>query len=62
MIKDGLQRLMTKEELQRLIKSNDNGIKHLNKKRAEIDRQIVDAYSAIKIYTQRLKDLENSII
>ena len=53
---------MTKDELQRLIKSNDDGIKRLNKKRDEIDRQIVTAYSSIKIYIQRLKELENSII
>tara|TARA_R110000796_G_C14224376_1_gene395042 strand:+ start:261 stop:455 length:195 start_codon:yes stop_codon:yes gene_type:complete len=56
-------KIMTNQkELQEKIERNDKAIEALNKKRDKLEEEIVDAYSLIKIYTQRLKELEDSII
>ena len=54
--------MTNQKELQEKIERNDKAIEALNAKRDKLEEEIVDAYSLIKIYTQRLKELENSII
>ena len=54
--------MTNQKELQEKIERNDKAIEALNKKRDKLEEEIVDAYSLIKIYTQRLKELEDSII
>ena len=54
--------MTNQKELQEKIERNDKAIEALNKKRDKLEEEIVDAYSLIKIYTQRLKELENSTI
>jgi chromosome segregation ATPase len=52
--------MTSQKELQEKIERNDREIKALHEKRDKLEEEIIDAYSSIKVYIQRLENLEKS--
>tara|TARA_R110000787_G_scaffold97665_3_gene201298 strand:+ start:499 stop:870 length:372 start_codon:yes stop_codon:yes gene_type:complete len=54
--------MSNQKELKEKIERTDKEIEYLNKKRDRLEKEIIDAYKAVKTYTEKLEKLEASML